>query len=113
MVEERRRRGWWFSPVGTGRGLGQSYQLVVIKVYFPSGYLALWLGLSQAPAKAWMPHSSASKPGAAASSRWNDQGSKGPGDMWRGRAALPSPHPALDSSQPAFPLRDEIFMSAE
>lgn len=101
------------SPVGTGRGLGQSYQLVVIKVYYPSGYLAFWLGLSQAAAKAWLPHSSASNPGAAASSRWNDQDSKGPGDMWRGHAALPLPHPALDSSQPAFSPRDEIFMSAE
>lgn len=82
------------------------------------GILPLWApcllaGLSQAAAKAWLPHSSASKPGAAASSRWNDQDSKGPGDMWRGHAALPLPHPALDSSQPAFSPRDEIFMSAE
>lgn len=92
------------SPVGTGRGLGQSYQLVVIKAYYPSGYVALWLGLSQAPAKAWLPQSSASKPGQLPAADGMIRALKAPGMCGGAVLRCPRPTPRWIPRSLPFPL---------
>lgn len=108
VADVRWRMGWEeeakrlvVSPSGSGRCWDRvTSELVVIRCAAPVGALPLTLSVPGPNPIALLFGKQAR---AAATSKWNDRGSKGPRAIWRGHAAQPSLHPALESSVCLFP----------